>query len=237
METANPEITEIHYRFELAGGRVHEFHLRLRSEDLSLIPTPRTELPDWTRLEFQQCSCCPLKPEASPRCPVAVSILDLLDAFRDCLSYEDVEVTIRTTARTYSKTTTLQQGLSSLMGIYNVTAGCPILNKLRPMVGTHLPFATVDETVYRMISMYLLAQLFRHRKGLAPDWELKNLITLLHEVLSVDIDFAGRLRSIPMKDASLNALTILSQIGDMTEMTITDNDLARLEKIFMAHYS
>jgi hypothetical protein len=237
MEPPKSEITEIHYRFALAGGRVHDFQIKLRADDLSLIPPPRAELPDWTRLEFQQCSHCPLDPATSPRCPVAVSILELVDAFRDCLSYEDVEVTIRTEARTYSKMTTLQQGLSSLMGIYNVTSGCPVLNKLRPMVGTHLPFATVDETVYRMISMYLLAQLFRHRKGLAPDWELKNLIKLLQEILSVDIDFAARLRSIPMKDASLNALTILSQIGDMTEMTITDNDLARLERIFMAHYS
>jgi hypothetical protein len=237
METPKPEITEIHYRFALRSGRAHEFDIRLRADDLSLIPPPRAELPDWTRLEFHQCACCPLDPATSPRCPVAVSILELVDAFQDCLSYEDVDVAIRTESRTYSKTTTLQQGLSSLMGIYNVTSGCPVLNKLRPMVGTHLPFATIDETVYRMISMYLLAQFFRRRKGLEPDWELSSLVKLLREVLSVDIDFASRLRSISMKDANLNALTILSQIGDMTEMTITDNDLARLEKIFLAHYS
>ena len=46
------------------------------------------------RLEFQQCPNCPLKPEASPRCPVAVSLVDLMDLFKDSLSIETAEVVI-----------------------------------------------------------------------------------------------------------------------------------------------
>lgn len=61
-----------------------------------------------------------------------------------------------TEERTYSKDTLLQQGLASLLGIVMTTSGCPVLEPLKPMVRFHLPFATLTETVYRMVSMCLV---------------------------------------------------------------------------------
>ena len=53
----------------------------------------------------------------------------------------------------------------SLIGIYMVTSGCPIMDKLRPMARFHLPFASTEETIYRAISTYLLGQYFLEQKG------------------------------------------------------------------------
>jgi len=40
------------------------------------------------------------------------------------------------------------------------------MDPLKPMVRYHLPFASLDETVYRMVSAVLVAQLIREqRKG------------------------------------------------------------------------
>ena len=39
-----------------------------------------------------------------------------------------------------------RQAIISPLGIYMVTSGCPIMNKLRPMVRFHPPFATIAET-------------------------------------------------------------------------------------------
>jgi len=50
----------------------------------------------------------------------------------------------------------------------------PIFEKLKPMVRFHLPFASIEETKYRAISMYLLAQYFLYQQGSQPDWDLKN---------------------------------------------------------------
>ena len=76
--------------------------------------------------------------------------MDIIHSFKDSISYEEVEVFITTKARTYMKRTTLQKGLSSLLGIYMVTSGCPTMEKLKPMVRYHLPFATEEETKYRV---------------------------------------------------------------------------------------
>tara|TARA_B100000686_G_scaffold86198_1_gene93073 strand:- start:90 stop:251 length:162 start_codon:yes stop_codon:yes gene_type:complete len=48
-----------------------------------------------------------------------------------------------TDERCYVEHTTMTEAVSSLLGIYMVTSGCPVMDKLRPMVRFHLPLATV----------------------------------------------------------------------------------------------
>src|SRR5262249_45179319 len=78
---------------------------------------------------------------------------------------------------------------SSLIGIFMVTSGCPVMNKLRPMVDTHLPFMTSAESTYRVISMYLLAQFFRQRQGRKPDWALEGLLGVLEAAKETNAAF------------------------------------------------
>ncbi|PHS73991.1 MAG: hypothetical protein COB59_12450 [Rhodospirillaceae bacterium] len=235
-ENKETESKEIHYTFQFPDGITKEFSVKLDFNTLSLIHTAKETYPDWTKLEYCQCPNCPLSTEDHLRCPIALNLSDLIDSFSDSISYENVSVSIVTDARAYHLDTTLQRVLSSLIGIYMVTSDCPIMDKLRPMVDSHLPFATSEETTYRMITMYLMAQYFRNKHGKDPDWELNHFVDLMREISSVDIAFSKRLRSIQIKDASLNAITILHTYGQSASFSIEEQDLSRMESIFMKHY-
>lgn len=226
----------INYRFLFPDGTTKNFSIALDYATLALVATVREPRPAWTRLKHHKCGNCPLDETVHPYCPIAANLVDIVDFFSSSMSYEEVEVFIDTEPRTYSKKVPLQRVLSSLYGICMVTSGCPVMDKLRPMVDTHLPFATADETMYRTITMYLLAQFFCTKNGKAPDWKMNNLVSLLDEISEVDVDFSARLRSTDIKDASLNAVTILHTFGQSTLFTIEMNDLDRLEKIFRPYY-
>lgn len=225
----------ISYRFRFADGVERVFVVQLDRETLALRPQPRRTWPEWTNLDYYQCANCPLSIAEHPRCPVAANMVDLIETFRDSISFEDVHVRVETKARVYEKQTSLQRGLAALMGIFMVTSGCPIMNRLRPMVDSHLPFATPDESMYRFMTSYLLGQYFIAKNGGTPDWEYRGFLLLLEEIRRVDIGFSRRLQELRIKDASLNALIILNLFGEMAEMAVTGDEMARIERIYMAH--
>src|SRR4029077_931459 len=127
------DIKTVTYKFRLENGVEKEFSVKLSSPGLRQTIDVRAEAPEWTKLEFHQCPNCPLKPADSPRCPVAVSLVDLIDLFKDILSTEVVDVVIEVPERSYTKRISVQDGLSALMGIYMASSGCPILDQMRPM--------------------------------------------------------------------------------------------------------
>jgi len=77
------------------------------------------------------------------------------------------------------------------------------------MARFHLPFADVDETLYRATSMYLLAQYFRQQEGKAGDFELEGLKHIYDNIQLVNAAVADRLRAATKTDATVNAIIIL----------------------------
>jgi hypothetical protein len=227
-----PREVTLSYTFTLGGGASRRFDVRLDNETLEMIPPARRELPVWTELSFCKCPNCPLDEATHPHCPIAANLVDVVETFKDSLSYEEVDVTVEAHGRTYSKHTSLQQSVSSLIGIFMVTSGCPILNRLRPMVDTHLPFMNADESTYRMISMYLTAQFFRHKAGKRADWEMKDLLRFLSECRETNSSFCQRLQALGVRDAPLNAMSILNALGEITSLSIETFDMSRWERIF-----
>jgi hypothetical protein len=225
------EIT-LAYTFTLGSGSVRRFEVRLDYETLGMIRPGGRELPVWTELSFCKCPNCPLDEATHPRCPIAANLVDVVETFKDSLSYEEADVSVEAHGRTYVKRTSLQQGVSSLIGIFMVTSGCPILNRLRPMVDTHLPFMNADESTYRMISTYLTAQFFRHRAGKPADWEMKGLLRFLSECRETNAAFCQRLQVLGVRDASINAMSILNALGEITSLSIENFDMSRWERIF-----
>jgi hypothetical protein len=234
MAPDNERLT-FQYRFKFADGSVKHFSLHLDPVTLSLIRDAKPTYPEWTRLNHHQCPNCPLQQETTPHCPVAVNLVDVVDTFKDVFSYEQAEVEIIAPQRTYGARTALQTAIGSLIGMYMATSGCPVLDKLRPMVRTHLPFATTEETMYRVISMYLLGQFFRYRRGLLPDWDLKNLVKTYEDVQFVNKAFVERLSSLAIQDASMNAVIILDCFAAMTNFSIMSDNLNEIEQLFSAY--
>lgn len=224
----------IGYRFTLASGQQKVFEINLEPATLSLEAKP-ADPPAWTELKNEQCSNCPLSADRYRHCPVAVQLVQVIDQFKDDISFHEAEISITAAGREYRKHAPLQTGISGLIGVVMVTSGCPILDKLRPMVRTHLPFAAVNETMYRAISMYLLAQFFIHKRGGKPDWELKDLVKIYDEISTVNRHFAKRLKTIQIEDASLNALVSLDCFAAMAVGSIVDNSLDEIEALFTAY--
>lgn len=230
-----PETRRLVYRFGLPNGQRVELEVELSASSLSARRKPRQAYPEWTALEFMKCPTCPLQASQHPRCPIAENMVDVVEAFEDAQSFAEADVEVEYQERRYSKHTSMQQALSSLIGVFMVTSGCPVLDKLRPMVDTHLPFMSPEESTYRTLTMYLLAQYFRMRRGLRPDWELKDLVSFLESCRQTNSAFVRRLHAVGVGDASLNALGMLNTLGEITSLTI-EGDMRRLERLFVEHF-
>ena len=203
------ETFSINYLFRFNNGEEQQIPLLLDEHTLALIARQEPVFPFWTELTFHQCNGCPLDPATSPHCPIALHLARIVDIFKDHISCEDVTVEVTDSQRRYSKETTLQTGLGALMGIIMVSGGCPLMDPLRPLVRFHLPFASMEETEFRIVSMYLVAQYIRAGKGKTPDWSLAGLQQIYDRIQLVNRAFAGRLRSACSKDANVNAIVIL----------------------------
>lgn len=223
------------YEISFPDGRVQNFHIELNPDTLDLVSAPRKSYPEWTQLSCFKCGICSLDPQKYQRCPVAVNLLDATDAFGRNISYEEVSVVIKTPPRNYQRKIPLQSALRSLFGIYMVTSGCPVLDKLRPMVMTHLPFATITETAYRAFSMYALAQCFIHKHGGTPDLEFKKLGLIYHDVETVNRAFNHRLMSAGFEDATLNAITNLNCYAQYNQIMLEPQGLERIANLFRAY--
>jgi len=228
-------ILTFEYRFKFGNGTETRFTVRLRKPDLQIVSEPRSALPDWTRLAHCQCANCPLDPAQHSHCPIAVNLVDVIECFKDHFSTEEADITVQSNARQYQRHGSVQVGVSSLIGLHMVVSGCPIMDKLRPMAFTHLPFATVEETMYRAVSMYLLAQYFRNRHGKKADWSLEELLKIYEDIRAVNHSFVKRLLSINPLDASINALVSLDCFGTVTAFSIVQDSLKQMQPVFQAY--
>lgn len=227
---STPDPLRFEYRFEFADGSYKDFKIRLDPDTLELMGTPSGPRPDWTKLDYDRCVNCPLTGKTE-FCPVAVNLSQVVESFKDSVSHERALVTIKTKERTYQQDTSVQKGLSSIIGIYNVTSNCPVLDRLRPMVRFHLPFASGEETLYRAVSMYLTAQYFVMRRGGKPDWDLTDLAQTYEAIAHVDQGLSARLRHASRDDANVNAVIILSAFGQQIRFLI-ENGLREIEYWF-----
>ncbi|MEK6549068.1 MAG: hypothetical protein AABZ51_03110 [Nitrospirota bacterium] len=218
------------YKFRFPTGLEKNFEVVLNASTLELMTNRDALKPEWTKLKYHQCANCPLG-DAVAHCPVAVNLSTLVETFKDAISFQDIHVRVMTERRDFEAKTTLQEGLSSIIGIYMVTSNCPIMDRLRPNVRFHLPFASEEETIYRAISMYLTGQYFRMRNGEEPDWELKKLAEVYRGVSEVNKGMSERLAAASTKDANVNAVIHLST-SSQTLDNFLDHCVKEIEYLF-----
>ncbi|MFZ9737757.1 MAG: DUF6901 family protein [Prochlorotrichaceae cyanobacterium] len=228
----NTKQLDFQYIFTFEEGDQIKFDLSVNLPNLTLVRSTTEDAPDWTRLSHHQCPNCSLTEAEDQYCPMALSIQTLIHSFQDKLSFSQVTVTVITQERTYSKSLALQRGISSLMGIYMATSGCPVMEKLRPMVRYHLPFASLEETIYRAISMYLFSQYLVFKKGGEPDWEMERLLKIYQDIRVLNEHFCKRLNSLNIQDANVNAVVILNNFADILPCTLNDDLVFSIAEYF-----
>ena len=223
------ENTVFSYRFVFDNGDVFETMITL-DEHLRLKTSLPAGKPDWARMENFRCPHCPL-PEDTEYCPLAIALPEQFSLFNRFPSYQAVKVSVHTPARDYQKETDLQSGVSSLMGILMVSSGCPIMGKLKPMLRFHLPFASLEETRVRALSIYLLAQYIKLRRSGEPDWDMTGLIKIYDDIRDLNMSVADKIRSLLKSDTGMNSLVILNNFANYISFTLDEKLLDHIEEI------
>ena len=225
------EIINYHYKLELSGGKEMVFDIQLDKGTLDLVEAP-SDYPSWTKREEFGCknSTCPLN--AGDECPIAKVVYKQINSFKNIVSTEPVNATLITDERSFNKSCSIQTAVASITGILMATCGCPVFSKLKPMVRFHLPFASLEETEYRVFSMYLLAQYLRGRKNLSQDSSLQTLKKLYEEIQDINLLAAHKIQELERSDATINGLVILHSFGQLVSFNLEDNDLTSLENLF-----
>ena len=199
----------IRYEMRLSGDRSEIFDIRLDTETLLLEGLEQVEPPPWTALGFHQCPNCPLDKDMHPHCPLALSLAPIVNRFDDVISFDELDVEVTTPERTISKRTTSSAALRSLLGLVIACSGCPHVAIFRPMAPFHLPFASDEETTFRAVATWLVAQQFRHAAGEPATWDLGGLQDVYAEMQVVNKATCDRLRAATRTDASINAVAML----------------------------
>ncbi len=227
---------EIRYQFRFPDNSTRDFLFKLDKESLALKSEVDTsKLPEWTQLDHHKCSNCTLKSEDNPFCPIAKEYHYILDSFKASFSFEEVKVIAKVPERVYFKETSLQSGISSMIGIVNVTSGCPVLSTLRPMVRYHLPFASAEETTFRSASVFLLKKyLMSKNKSVLPKIDWQELADELEQVSIVNLGLASRIKNMSSGDANINSLLILDGFAKITGFTL-ENGVEELKYLFEDH--
>ncbi len=194
---------QLKYIFEFEDGVKLEFDLNF-DKDNNFIQESTETPKDWTKLENYKCDNCPLTCE---HCPVAVNLDDVVEKTKNMLSYHRAKVAIATPERSYFKKTDTQDGLLSLFGVIMATSGCPHLDWFKPLARFHLPFSTVEETMFRVLSLQFLGQYFA--EGEKASFDIDLIQKHYTEVEIINHSFINRIRAFSKGDADLNAITAL----------------------------
>jgi hypothetical protein len=224
-----------HVRYAIAPGEGRRIELELEFDDrFALRKRPRASWPDWTRLDFRTCANCPLPPGAAPRCPLAESLVDVVEAASALVSHAEVALEIADGARTISARVAAQDALRSLIGLLIPASGCPRTAFFRPMARFHAPLSGPEETLFRAASMYRLAQHLRRGRGLEARDGLAGLVEIYGEINVVNRHLTERLRAAVERDSALNAVVLLDVFAQLLPMQL-DGPLEELEPLFAAY--
>ena len=230
------------YMFTFPDGLKEEFVLKIDPQNFELIDNIPSDLPAWTKLTYHQCPHCPLDETKHPHCPLAANLLPIVKRLSNFLPYQKVHLDVRTNERTISQDTTIQAAVGSLMGLVMPTSGCPHTAYFKPMARFHLPLAGSAETIYRSVSMYIMAQFFLHEKNQQllqddledVDFAMSGLAQIYENIHMVNTALAERFLAASKKDSSVDAIVQLD-IYAMTFLGILDEPLDELRPLFSAY--
>jgi hypothetical protein len=219
----------IEYTFTLDDGKVLQYKIdfdRSRGHFLD-----KNLYPNWTQLDFHQCPNCPLNLDTDSHCPVAIDAHEIVLGFKEIFSCKEVDIHVITPEREYFKRADAQTGLRALIGFVMASSACPLLFHMRGMAYYHLPFASLDETVYRVTSSYLLQQYYVYQKEGNIDLEFEGLKKHFKEMQTLNYHFLERIRAACDADSNLNVLATLFTISSMLSLSL-ERHLKEIEYLF-----
>ncbi len=218
------------YHFAFADKSKKSFTVEFDEESLKSEVQDEHHYPDWAQLEYCQCKNCSLTSEDYLYCPLAVNLVPIIYWCQDFASYDEVDVTVVSKERTVQSATTLQRGISSLLGLLMGSSACPKMTFLRPLARFHLPLASREETIFRTVSTAFLNNYFN-----ADNSDAEAVLTQLkqdyEDLQQLNHDMAERIRSATSKDAAVNAIVLLDALSKSVSLSI-DDSLQQIRHLF-----
>ncbi|EKF74390.1 hypothetical protein A11A3_09325 [Alcanivorax hongdengensis A-11-3] len=213
---------DICYDLRNRAGQQQRIPLHLHPDDHSLQVPADFEAPHWARLEYHQCSHCPLSQDEYRDCPVARNLAWLLPDHELGPSHERIDLRVDAHQRRYQMETSLQRALGSLFGLVCALSDCPHTRFLRPMALFHLPVSNETETLVRTASLYLLQRYIAHRHDPAIPVDLDELNEQYRQLNVLNRCFVERFRG-RQSDAPVNAMVLLQVLsrdmkGELNEL-------------------
>ncbi len=233
MQSARPD-----YRYRLIPTADADRAAQQRDIDIHLDDEQRIRLPagfeppDWTRLDYHQCSHCPLDPAEYRYCPLALKLAWILPERGLPPSHHTITLEVDTPERTYRAETTLQRALSSLFGLVSALSDCPHTRFLRPMALFHLPVSMDREALVRVLAFRLLDRYLEHRRDPQIPVDLEGLDEAYRNLNRLNRDFLERLRD-GSSDAPVNAVLLLEMLTREMNWELED-ELAHVAEFFSA---
>jgi len=228
------EPVHIRYLIRLGEDRTETFEFTLDGTSFELITNDIPNPPDWTRLGYKQCPHCPLSPEKTLRCPLALQLHDIVDRFHDTNSIDKVELEVVTMERRVIQTLDIQQAIASMLDLIWPICGCPKTTHMKPLARFHLPVASEEETVFRVTGMYLLAQYFLSHTSHDAGIEFDGLTKIYKESHVLNSAIASRLRGVTRSDSVKNAITLIDMYS-MLVPALLEDQLAEMRGFFKAY--
>lgn len=223
------------YRIKLNEGAPEVFDFRLAETTFDLISEAVSDPPPWTRLEYRQCSHCPLSKEEHTYCPLALQLHSIVDRFHDTRSIDEVVVEVVTEERHVRQRTALQRVIASMLDLVYPICGCPKTAFMKPLARFHLPLCSEEETIFRVTGMYLLAQYFLSRTASGNGRiEFDGLTDIYNDLHILNAAVASRLQSATQSDSSKNAITLLDMYSTLVPLLLED-ELAEMRGFFQAY--
>ena len=219
------------YQFNFPDGKKKEFLVDFDKHSLRSKLPDGNQYPDWSRLEFHQCLSCPLTSEDYLYCPLAVNLVPIIYWCKDLSSYDEVDVTITSAEREVRAHTSLQQAVSSLLGLLMSSSACPKMKFLRPLARFHLPLATHEETIFRAVSATLLKKYFDPVENKNDEDSLFELKQQYKELQSLNRFIAERIRGAIKSDAAVDAIVLLDVLSKSVSYSI-DDSLQQIRYLF-----
>ncbi|MBN2856911.1 MAG: hypothetical protein JXN63_00770 [Candidatus Delongbacteria bacterium] len=227
----------IEYIFRFDDGTKKDFLFEWDKDTVELKGIKSlSELPAWTDLDFHKCSHCPLDSSKVKSCPLAASLVNMVQYFDGLKSFEKVHLQVNMEGKSITQDSTVQKAVSAMMGLVSAVSGCPHLAFFKPMAYFHLPLADKENTIYRAASMYLLAQYFLAKEGKNHEVDLKGLNKIYKNISVVNSSMADRIREASETDSAINAIVTLD-IYAKTAPFYIDSSLKNLKNLFGSYFN
>lgn len=219
----------IDYFFNFDDGK--QLHFQVDLERQYAADTKLSQAPVWTKLTNNQCSNCPLSPNNFSHCPAALDLDKVMEKLQKIPAQTKLNIKVVTPEREYMKRVMLEEGVRALMGLIMATSACPVLGTYRTNARYHLPFASLEESVLRSASLYLMKQYFIAQEGGKPDWALKGFIQANEQLQLVNHAFWQRTMSAFQADSNCKALLSFFTLSSNMSASLP-NQLNKMKRVF-----